>query len=196
MNATCENKSAREVLTLHDVIPAILQGKDDSARIPIPHSCPLPDLWKIDAGSKVGRERPCVWDFAHSSAVSRVLGGTLSLDFHTGEGSRYFTHTAHGPRPLSKQLKNWLEIYCVDSRSASSFLVAAPEKLSKEAPVSVLSLIPALAQAIHQETLYGILLLLLYLQVPCPVPLSRTLDHVCLLVSCSLQGCVLQRGGS
>lgn len=63
-----ENKSVKEVLTLHEVIPMLLQGKDDSAWYP--PLWPLPDLenrpWAWRERSVVGREglsvlRPCTF---------------------------------------------------------------------------------------------------------------------------------------
>ena len=38
----CENKSVKEVITLHEVIPMLLQGKDDSAWYP--PLWPLPEI--------------------------------------------------------------------------------------------------------------------------------------------------------
>lgn len=43
-----ENKSVKEVLTLPEVIPMLLQGKDDSAWYP--PLWPLPDIWRTDPG--------------------------------------------------------------------------------------------------------------------------------------------------
>ena len=90
----CENKSVKEVLTLHEVIPMLLQGKDDSARYPpLWPLRPLPDIWRTDPGPE-GKEvwwagRGSVfWGPAHSSAVISVLGGTPALQFPTKEGSR------------------------------------------------------------------------------------------------------------
>lgn len=51
----CENKSVKEVLTLHEVIPMLLQGKDGSAWYP--PLWPLPDIWRTDPGPE-GKE---VW---------------------------------------------------------------------------------------------------------------------------------------
>ena len=54
----CENKSVKEVLTLHEVIPMLLQGKYDSARYPpLWPLRPLPDIWRTDPGPE-GKE---VW---------------------------------------------------------------------------------------------------------------------------------------
>lgn len=135
----CENKPAREVLALHEVILTLLWGKDDSAYDSPPREgwfslCPClplqpcPDLWKTGIGSE-GSEAwgwggPQHGDPAHLSVVSRVWGATPALWLSTLVKAAciacliclYFPATLHGYFPHSEQLTSWPEKCCVNSR--------------------------------------------------------------------------------
>lgn len=139
----------------------------------MPPPQPLPDLWRTGPVSErregwwAGRG-PMSWDLAHFSAVSRVLGATLPLNFHSRKGSRYSTPSM----PLFSSNITWAlpslqaaqklvrDVLCELSAKPLIPWLAASEKLGLSLNLTNLTRPQSgLAQAIHQETRHGILLL-------------------------------------
>lgn len=137
---------------------------------------------------------PVYQDPEHSSTVSRFLGATLAPQFSTpGEGAGIphsvclpFPATLHGPLHPSKQLKTGRKC----AGQVSNSLVVAPEKLD-EAPAASPSCTPGLDQEMAEDTLWDLLVSPpLIVCVSC-LSIPELWILVCLLVSCSTQGCVL-----